>query len=102
MCVQVCIVMYSSNISSLILLQYQVKRSKHDDTESVAAYSLSPVGKKRYNSKLVRGWSLLIFYGIYWVGKNRSLATKFFVNICMGYEIYLAQKIWVKNFFSFC
>lgn len=30
------------------LFQYQVKRSKQDDTELVASYSLSPVGKKRY------------------------------------------------------
>lgn len=28
------------------IFQYQVKRSKQDDTESVASYSLSPIGKK--------------------------------------------------------
>ena len=43
----------------------------------------------------------VIIYGIYRVGKNRSQTTNFFVIICTGYEIYLAQKIWVKNFFSF-
>ena len=37
------------NIFLLFLFfQYQVKRSKQDDTESVASYSLSPVSKKRY------------------------------------------------------
>ena len=43
----------------------------------------------------------VIIYGIYQIWKNRSWATEFFVVICMGYEIFLAQKIWVKNFFPF-
>ena len=45
----------------------------------------------------------VIIYGIrvYRVGKNRSQARKFFVVICMGYEIYLAQKTRVKNCFLF-
>ena len=43
----------------------------------------------------------VIIYGIYRVGKNRSRATKFFVIISTGYEIYLAQKIRVRNFFPF-
>ena len=49
----------------------------------------------------IRKQSLSIIYGIYRVGKNRSRATKLFFVICMGYEIYLALKRWVRNFFSF-
>lgn len=33
--------------SVFFLMQYQVKRSKQDDTESISSYSLSPVGQKR-------------------------------------------------------
>ena len=51
---------------------------------------------------VIQNKGLVIIYGIYRVGKNKSRATKFLFVICTGYEIYLAQKIRVKNFFSFC
>ena len=42
-----CDLLIISNCIVFFLMQYQVKRSKQDDTESISSYSLSPVGQKR-------------------------------------------------------
>ena len=46
-CLQIVLCKVFKYLLFYVLSQYQVKRSKQDDTESVASYSLSPVGKKR-------------------------------------------------------